>query len=106
MFRKVIMPTCLAVAAIAPTTVPAMAQTAAAAAPAYSTADTDIGTLIDTAETKAIVDKHMPGFSGNPQIAMARSMTLKQIQGFSGDQITDAKLAAIDADLAKLPAKK
>lgn len=105
MFRKVIMSTCLAVAAIAPT-MPAIAQTATATAPAYSTADTDIGTLIDTAETKAIVDKHMPGFSGNPQIAMARSMTLKQIQGFSGDQITDAKLAAIDADLAKLPAKK
>jgi para-nitrobenzyl esterase len=48
----------------------------------------------------------MPGFSGNPQIDMARSMTLKQIQQFAGDQITDDVLAKVDADLAKIPAAK
>ena len=56
--------------------------------------------------TKAVIDKHMPGFSSNPQIDMARSMTLKQIQQFAGDQITDDVLAKIDADLAKIPAAK
>jgi hypothetical protein len=48
----------------------------------------------------------MAGFADNPQIEMARSMTLKQIQGFAGDAITDEVLAKVDADLAKLPARK
>jgi hypothetical protein len=46
----------------------------------------------------------MPGMSSNPQIDMARSMTLKQVQGFAPDQFTDETLAKIDADLAKIPA--
>lgn len=33
-------------------------------------------------------------------------MTLKSIQQFSPDRFTDEVLAAIDADLAKLPEKK
>ena len=40
------------------------AQTApapAAAAPVYTTADTDIGTLLDDPAAKAILDKHLPG---------------------------------------------
>lgn len=79
---------------------------AAAAAPAYSTAESSIGTLLDNPATKAVIDKHMPGFSGNPQIDMARAMTLKQVQQFAGDQMTDEVLARIDADLAKIPAAK
>jgi para-nitrobenzyl esterase len=94
--------------ALATISAPAMAADAAAAPaahPAFSTAETDIGTLLDNPATKAVLDKQMPGFADNPQIAMARSMTLKQIQGFAPDQISDAKLAAIDADLAAIPAK-
>lgn len=79
---------------------------ATAAAPAYSTEATDIGTLLDNPATKAVIDKHMPGFSANPQIDMARSMTLKQVQQFAGDQMTDDVLSKIDADLAKIPAAK
>ena len=81
------------------------ASAPAMAAPAYSTADTDIGTLLDTAETKAILDKHMPGFSTNEQVAMARPMTLRAVQPMVPDQIKVEMLDAIDADLAKLPAK-
>lgn len=82
------------------------ADAPAAAAAAYSTADTPLGTLLDDPAAKTILDKYMPGMSTNPQIEMARSMTLKQIQGFSPDTIKDETLAKIDADLAKLPAKK
>lgn len=82
---------------------PAVAQPApAATSAAYSTAETSIGTLIDTPATKAVIDKHLPQFSGNPQIEMARAMTLRQIQGFSADTLTDEVLAKIDADLAKI----
>jgi para-nitrobenzyl esterase len=78
----------------------------ALAAPAYSTADTDIGTLIDTPATRAILDKIMPGFASNDQVAMARPMTLRAIQQYAPDQITTAKLDALDAELAKLPVAK
>jgi hypothetical protein len=33
-------------------------------------------------------------------------MTLKQIQQFAGDQMTDEVLARIDADLARIPAAR
>lgn len=80
------------------------APTAPPAAPAarYSTASTDIGTLVDTPATKAVLDKALPGFSDNPQLPMARSMTMRQIQQFAPDQLTDEVLAKIDSELAAL----
>lgn len=85
----------------------ALAQSVAVAtAASYSTADTDIGTLLDDPASKAVLDKVLPGFSTNPQIDMARSMTMRSIQAYAADQLTDEKLAAVDAELAKLPAKK
>jgi hypothetical protein len=88
--------------AVAQTTMAAPAQAQAH----YSTAETEIGTLLDDPAARAIVDKHLPGFSSGDQINMARGMTLKAIQPFAGDTITDAVLAAIDADLASLSGKK
>jgi hypothetical protein len=79
---------------------------AAAAKPAYSTSETDIGTLADIPAIRAIIDKHLPGMTSNAQFEMARSMTFKQVQQFAPDQITDERLALIDADIAKLPAAK
>ncbi|MET0269396.1 MAG: hypothetical protein ABW173_03105 [Sphingomonas sp.] len=82
----------------------AAAQSAAPATPAaYSAEATDIGTLIDNPQTKAILSKHLPDFVANPQIDMARSMTLKQVQSYAGDTMTDEVLLKIDADLAKVP---
>ncbi|MCE7798292.1 hypothetical protein LWE61_17280 [Sphingobium sufflavum] len=94
--------------AVAPAVAPA--QTPAAPAPAakvtsYTVEETDIGTLLDDPAAKAVIDKHMPGFSSNPQVDMARSMTLKIVQQYSPDTLTDQALAAIQADLAKLPRK-
>ena len=77
----------------------------AADAKVMSTTETTIGDLLANPDSKAIVDKYMPGFSGNPQIEMAKGMTFKQIQQFAPDQIKDELLAKIDADLTKLPAK-
>ncbi len=82
---------------------PALAETAAPAPAAkLSTADTTIGDLIDNPAAKAVLDKHMPGFSTNPQVEMARGMTLRAIQPMVPDQIKAETLDAIDADLAKL----
>lgn len=86
----------------------AMAQTApaAAAVTGYSVEETDIGTLLDDPAAKAVLDKHMPGFSTKDQIDMARAMTLKSIQQYAPDMVTDKVLADIQADLSKLPPKK
>lgn len=67
-----------------------------------STADTSIGDLIDNPASKAVVDKHMPGFSSNPQVEMARGMTLRAIQPMVPDQIKAETLDKIDEELAKL----
>jgi hypothetical protein len=96
----------LAIALLATSVAPAAAHAqsvAVAAAAAYTTSDTDIGTLLDDPAAKAVLDKVLPGFTTNPQIEMARPMTMKSIQQYAADQLTDEKLAAVDAELAKLP---
>lgn len=98
-------------AALAAATLPFAASAAApAAAPTtapapkakYSTAETDIGTLLDDPAAKAIIDKYIPGMTSNEQIEMARSMTLKAIQTYAPDDVTDERLAKIDAEFANL----
>ena len=86
---------------------PVVATSSFADTPAahYSTDNTDIGTLLDDPAARAVVDKHIPGFSSRDQIDMARSMTLKAIQQYDPVSFTDKILAEIDVDLAKLPAK-
>ena len=108
MIKTVALGAALGMTAIA---VPTMAADAPAPAPAnapkpaYSVAETDIGTLLDNPATKAVLDKYIPGMSTNSQIDMARAMTLKQVQGYAPDQFKDETLAKIDADLAKIPPK-
>jgi para-nitrobenzyl esterase len=92
----------LAAVSAAVSTAPAFAADpapAAAPAPGFSVETSTIGDLLDNADAKAVLDKHMPGFSGNEQISMARSMTLKQIQGFAPDRFSDELLGKIDTDL-------
>lgn len=95
-----------AIATIGLAAVPALAQDAAeniaATAPAYSSATTTIGVLIDNPVTRAIVDKYLPGFSSNPQVEMGRGLTLKQAQAYAPDMLPDDVLAKIDSDLAQL----
>ena len=102
MIRIAIAIAVLTVAAPALSADPAPAAPPAAPAAKYSTASTEIGTLVDTPATKAILDKVLPGFSDNPQLAMARGMTMRQIQAFAADVLTDEKLATIDSELAAL----
>ncbi len=85
---------------------PTPAASPAATAGHYSTSTTEIGTLLDDPAAKALVEKNIPGMTTNDQIDMARAMTLKDIQQYSPDQVTDKVLAALDAEFAKLPAKK
>lgn len=96
----------LMVAVSLPAMADAQAQPAAtpAARPgaAMSSATTPIGDLLDNAKAKAVVEKYLPEVVKSEQIEMARAMTLKDIQSYSPDVITDVKLKAIDTDLAAL----
>ena len=95
----------VALAADPAATTTTAAPAASAPAAKLSITDTSIGDLLDNPATKAILTKHVPDMVTNPQIDMARGMTLKQVQAYAGDALTDAKLADIQADLDKLPAK-
>ncbi|WP_235531679.1 hypothetical protein [Sphingomonas sp. Leaf67] len=96
-------------ALLTPTVAPAQTippTTPATATEKYSVEQTLLGTLLDDPAAKAVLVKHLPNVVSNKEIDMARTFTLKALQNYAADQITDAKLAAINADLEKLPAKK
>jgi len=105
MIAAALLASAVAAAAFAQTA-PTAPAAPAAAATGYSVEDTDIGTLLDDPAAKAVLDKHIPGFSTKDQIDMARSMTLKGIQQYAPDMITDKLLSDIQVDLSKLPVKK
>ncbi|KQV54704.1 hypothetical protein ASC70_19430 [Caulobacter sp. Root343] len=83
-----------------PAAAAAVAPTAAqiAALKSMSSEDTPIGDILDNPAAKAILAKHLPDVVASDQVDMARGMTLVAIQSYSPDVITDAKLAAINAD--------
>ena len=61
--------------------------------------DSKIGDILANPKGKAVMDKHLPGFSSNPQMAMAKGMSLKMVAPMSGGKITPAILKAIDEEL-------
>lgn len=70
--------------------------------PGFSVESTPIGDVIDNPVAKAILDKHIPGLSENPQIDMARGMTLRQAQGYAPDQVPEEALKKIEAEFGEM----
>lgn len=93
-------PTASAAASADPASLPGAAQAAK-----FKTSETTVGDILDNPAATAVVKKHLPDLVANEQINMARGMTLKAIQQYSADTVTDQKLTDIDADFAKLGAK-
>ena len=81
----------------------AAAATSAEKGHAFSTSDSTIGELLDNPATHAVLQKDVPNVVTSPQIDQARDMTLVAIQPYAPADLTDAVLAKIDADLAKIP---
>ncbi len=77
------------------------ATSTAGAEAAKLSADSTVGELLDNPKAKEVLTKHLPDVVANPQMEMARAMTLRSLQQYSPDAITDDKLKAIDTDLAK-----
>jgi cytochrome P450 len=83
----------------------APAKPAETAAPAgFSVDGSKIGDLLGNNAARAVLDKHFPGISTNPQIGMAKAMTLRAVSAFAPDQFTREALDAVNAELTQLPA--
>ena len=86
---------------------PLVAQTVPAPPPAPSTSakftlDTPIETIVADPAGRAVLDKDLPGMSTHPMYETFKSMTLNALQPVSQGQITDAQMAAVQADLAAI----
>lgn len=88
--------------ALAQTQTPPPANPAPAAA--RPTIASSIKDLLANAQTRAVLEKHLPGVSQHPALPQVQDMTLSQVAPLSGGLVTPAIIAAIDADLKALPA--
>ncbi len=79
----------------------ALAQ-AGAAKVKFSSLST-MGELMADPQAKAVLMKEIPEIAGNPQAEQAKGMSLRSLQQFA-PMLDDAKLAAIDKELAKIGA--
>lgn len=86
---------------------PAVAQNAPAAQTAhYSVDETPAGKLIDDPAAAAILQKLIPTVWANALFHDAgRSLTLKAIQQYEPEALSDENLAKIQAEFDKIPAK-
>jgi para-nitrobenzyl esterase len=84
----------------------ATAPAAGAAAAHYSVETTLVGKLLDDPAANEILKKMIPSVYGNDMFhSMGRDNTLKGIQQFEPEALSDANLAKLQAELNKIPAK-
>jgi hypothetical protein len=83
---------------------------AQAPAPAAATAQFSINTpiieLVANPAAKAVLEKHLPGVEDHPAYNQFKYMSLAEVAPYSEGHVTDAMLAAIDAELKALPAEQ
>jgi len=92
-----------AAAALALAGAPAVAADAAAK---YSVDTTLVGKLLDDPAADAVLKKMIPSVYSNEMFKTAgRELTLKQIQQYEPEALSDANLAKVQAELNKIPAK-
>jgi para-nitrobenzyl esterase len=86
---------------------PAHADDAAAPKPAhYSVATTLVGTLLDDPAAAEILKRMIPTVWANDLFhTSGRDLTLKAIQQYEPEALSDENLAKIQAELDKIPAK-
>nr|WP_316629457.1 hypothetical protein [uncultured Brevundimonas sp.] len=64
------------------------------------TLDTPIEVLAADAGARAVLERELPGLIGHERFDQFKAMSLKALKPFSGDLITDERLAAVEAALA------
>jgi len=104
--RKIFISAALASAAVVLTATPVMVTAQEAAAP-YSVETTLVGKLLDDPEAAAILERLIPTVYANEMFkTMGRDQTLKSIQQYEPQALSDENLAKIQAEFDKLAAKK
>lgn len=68
----------------------------------YSVEESELGALLDYADAREMLERHLPGIADLRQLAIARPLTLLDLQPYYPRLITDEKLAALDAELGEL----
>lgn len=93
----------VSLAAIPAVSVPATAQEAPAH---YSVSETKVGALIDDPAAAEILKRLIPTVWANEMFqTMGRDQTLKAIQQYEPATLSEEKLAEIQAEFDKIPAK-
>jgi dihydrodiol dehydrogenase / D-xylose 1-dehydrogenase (NADP) len=64
--------------------------------------NTRLGELLKNEAAKVILEKHFPGFTTTPRLALAHGFSLKAMASFSQSEITPDQLKACGEDLAKI----
>ena len=105
-----VFPALLVVGLVALPALPAVAQNAAAQVapkPAhYSVSATMVGKLLDDPAAADILKRLIPTVYANDMFQSAgRTLTLKDIQQYEPEALSDANLARIQAEFDKIPAK-
>ncbi len=67
---------------------------------------TTVRELMENDQTKAIVEKHLPGASSHPLLSQAWYMTLREVSMYPEAGMTADKYRAILDDLAALDAEQ
>ncbi len=85
------------------TAAPAASNAQATTHQPYST-NSPLGVLLDDPRAKTVLHQLIPSIVDNEQVDQARGMTLRQLQSYVANVLTDDMLTKIDAELAKLNA--
>ena len=90
---------------------PALAQSAPASAPAAApaastySADTPLEVIVADPAAKAALAKTLPNLAAHPAFEQFKAMSLRQLQPYASDKISEEAVAKVDADLKALSAK-
>lgn len=57
--------------------------------------------LLNNEQAKAVLEKHFPGLTTNPELEQAYGMSLRALAEYAPDTFTPGALQAVDEDLAK-----
>lgn len=72
----------------------------AAIATARLNLDTPIETIMADPKGKAVLAADLPQLAAHPSYEMFKGMSLRQLQGYAADQLTDAVLVKVGTSLA------
>jgi hypothetical protein len=92
----------LALAGCATSQAPSPATNTAPAKQARTAAQIPMEELMDDPKANAVFKKHAPDLAVNPQLSMARGMTLAEVAGYSQSGLTEQTVQAIVNDVNKL----